>query len=140
MGATPTTVSSALLPQPLHAADLVLQPLSVGTYLFLDKIESPVLEAGAKVIKGMDLFRCVFALAHPLDQCLEVWAMGKEPFDAAVIGYCSQIPLGEIDQLAMKVLEHVQASFAPVAKLKPEGEAGLIPLAPAVSPPASAGS
>jgi hypothetical protein len=142
---TPRTVQDALLPVPLRIGDITLQPLSMGVLLFLEKIGSPLLSAQAgQTIGALELFRGVFCLAHPLSDCLALWAEGPEAFDAAVIGFSSRLPVSSLEELATKLLDHLAAGFNPAASLqppRPAGETEEIPLAPGTQPAtASVGS
>lgn len=128
---TPSVVSDALLPQPTFIGNLKLQPLTLAQYLFLVKINSPLVKPGERGIDEMDMFRAVFVLAKPLADCLTYWAQGAETYDAAVMGFAAEVPLGELDKLGDKLLKHIQDAFATAAKTRnPEAN----PESPLASP------
>jgi hypothetical protein len=142
---TPTTVQNALLPAPLVLGGLTLQPVTLGAYLFLEKINSPLLASPPpEKLTAMELFRVVYVLTQPLPDCVATWVQGAEAFDAAVIGFASQIPLTDLDALAGQLIQYLGAAFAPAAKLhpNPSSEGDGIPLSPGAQPTAtgSAGS
>jgi|ERR1700722_334389 len=127
---TPTVVTDSLLATHLVIGDLKLEPLTLGVYLFLDKIGSPLLKGGKKEVTSMDMFRAVYVLTTPLSDCLAFWAQGPETFDAAVFGLCNKIQLTDLNTLGDKLLAHIQAAFATAAKTKmPESGDQLSPLA-----------
>lgn len=142
---TPTTVQNALLPEPLVIGGLTVQPVTLGSYLFLEKIKSPLLASPPpEKISAMELFRVVYILTQPLPDCVAMWAQGGEAFDAAVIGFASQIPLTDLEAMTSQLIQHLGTALAPAAKLHPAPDTGSggVPLSAGAQPTAtgSAGS
>lgn len=133
---TPKTVSEGLLAAPLKIEGLQLQPLTLGLYLLLEKMDSPLLSGGMVTAKKLDLFRAVFVLAHPLADSLAYWNEGPNVFDAAVLGFADRVPIADLEKLGTMIVEHIAKAFAPAAKTE-QGGSEQLPLAPP-PPPAAA--
>lgn len=131
--AQPKSARETLQPTPTQVGALTLQPLGLDQYLFLDKIGSPFVDAKAlgRSVRAMDVFKALYALVHPTDACLAVWAQGAEAYDAAVIVWSQSIVRADIEALAATLIDHVGAGLAPYAKTvaKDFGEDGPSPLA-----------
>ena len=128
---TPTAVVQGAIAPPTFIGTLKLQPLTLGTFLFLVSIKSPILnkEAVGKA-DYMDLFRAVFALAKPLEECAALWAQGPVFYDANVMGFANQVGITELPELGEKLMAHVQKAFDAAAKTKQPGDGGPSPLPP----------
>jgi hypothetical protein len=132
----PAVVTDALLATPLRIGDIQLQPLTLGLYLLLEKMGSPIVRAGAQDVSPLALFQAVYVLAHPLPESLAAWAQGPDLFDAAVLGFADRIPLSELDKLGDKIIQHVKAAFATAAKTEPPDGGNSVPLAGSPTPAA----
>lgn len=64
----------------------------LGLYLFFEQIKSPLLNPGqAQNLTAIDLFRGLYAVKHPIAECLGLWSEGAAVYDAAVIGWAGTI-------------------------------------------------
>jgi len=125
---TPSIVVAALQPLPLPVGGLVLQPLTVGHVLLLDRLGIDVLAAGGTTATSSvsePLFIALFILSRPQAETCAVLAQGESTFNAAVVESC-RLTTG-IDQatLALLVRIHCQAALAPFTKLTPPPMPGL---------------
>lgn len=121
---TPSTVVDGLLAAPTAIGNVRLQPLTLGLYLLLEKINSPLVKSGEQQMTPLDIFRAVYVLGTPLQESLINWQQGPEVFDAAVLGFADSIPIGEIDKLGKLIVDHIQQAFIPAAKTKSSGGSG----------------
>ena len=137
MNETPSVVSDALLAQPTFVGQLQLQPLSLGAYLFLEKIGSPIVKGGSAKMSSLDMFRALFSLVTPLPDCLSIWSQGEEVYDAAVIGFSQQVEFNELPTLADKIVKHIEKAFSTTAKTKPKSDGDETSPLRAATPPAT---
>jgi hypothetical protein len=116
--------------------NIPLQPVTIGTYLFLEKIGSPLVKVENRKPSTVELFTIIFVLTRPLPEAMELWAQGKEIFEAAVIGFASRYDLPDAEALLLHVLEHV--TTAPAAQTTslqiPPSAAASSPPTPATAP------
>jgi hypothetical protein len=107
----PTPVLDAFFPVPVTVADLTLQPLTLATYMLLEKINSPLISGTD--IKVEDVLRGVLLLSLPLSAARKLVFDGAS-FDAAVWGLGEQVPARELKSVGEKIAAHIAASFAAI--------------------------
>ena len=115
---TPSVVIRAMLPVSLRLGAVEVKPLSLGHWLFLTAIKSPLVVESGEEPDMMDLFRAVYALAHPLDVCAARWQAGGEAYDATVIEFSKQVQAYGLDDLKGRLVRHIAAAFDTAAKLE----------------------
>ncbi|MFA5058264.1 MAG: hypothetical protein WC485_09140 [Opitutaceae bacterium] len=113
---TPPAVVEGMVPDELRVGQVVLQPVTIGHYLALEKIASPILELGKKPgpkVGLIDLARAAYILSLPAEQAMK--AAGSPAFEDGVAEFCGRVPAAVIGELGRKIVAHLNAAFAPLA-------------------------
>lgn len=120
---TPSPVLAAFFPEPIEVGKLPLRPFSLGDFILLEKLGSPLLEiedadAAEEVqISVEEYAAAVFVLSAPFDQVAALVSRGpagRPEFDAAVLAFAAQIPAIELVPIGLKVRAAIAAGFATV--------------------------
>ena len=119
---TPSIVVAALQPLPMPVGGLVLQPLTVGHCLLLDRRGVPAL-LNAPLVEAQ-LFEALFILSRPQQASVDVLARGEAAWNSAVVESCRATAAIKHDVLALLVRIHCQAALAPFSKLTPPQRPG----------------
>lgn len=112
---TPSAVLTALFPDRIDVGGLPLRPLSLGDFILLEKIDSPILELDGveePEIGPLDLAAAIYLLATPFAQVAEQLNGGRHAFDQAVLAFASRVPAGEVLAAGAKVRAAIAAGFA----------------------------
>ena len=139
---TPSTVIKAFAPDQLDIAGLVLPPIRMRRWLYLEKIESPFLRGDLQTYVENtpqdelleNLLRTLFVLMRPGREVGALLRGNKERLDEAVDEFADSIPLAALPELLIKLATHFEAEFSPRADMAREEEGGD---SPKVQPPAS---
>lgn len=123
--AAPQPVRDAFVPlEPLRVGDLDLHPLTLGTLILLEQLDSPLVDLeGTAEVSVKDLAEALYVLTRHLPASRAVLARGREAFDTAVMELANQIPAGELLAVGQKVRDHLAATFGMFIPSQPE-EAG----------------
>ncbi len=127
---TPRAVVDAIFPTTITVGDLKLRSLSLGEFILMEKIESPLLEVEQMEDGEITLEQfaaAVFILATPF---AEVEALicdrGRVDFDRAVRHFATKCPGAEVIALGRKVKTTIAEAFATVVQTS-GGEKKTIP-------------
>ena len=121
-GKTPSTVSDAFLPDPIDIAGLELKPISMRTWLYLDKIGSPFIRGQADNFDLEDLLRTLYIITQPAAEVGAAIRAGDVRFSEAVDTFAERLPLGALSQLSEKLARHLTAEFSPRSDMVREEE------------------
>jgi len=104
MESNPQPVVDAIYPDKIVIGGVEMREMSLGTWLFLQKINHPFLKIAkiqsgkAKVdISMFDVVSLLFVMSHLPSECAALHRNGK--FETAVTEFADQIPAAEIPQL-----------------------------------------
>ena len=126
MSKNPKIVVDAFLPDLLAIGETTLRPITMGTLLILEKIDSPLVNdaaiAAAKRNKGKftvklsndDVARVVFVLTHSGKESLVLLSGGRQAFDSAVYEFLDRIPVSDMPKLGGLITEHFSRAFSTV--------------------------
>ena len=119
MAKTPAKVREALLCDPIYLLGQELQPFDTATFLFLEKLDSPlVLEEEVKGkssrVKVEDMAVLAFILTRPLRESRLKFAQGRNVFDDAVSDFAATIPMHELKTVSETLGKYLEAAFATV--------------------------
>ena len=160
---TPSVVLKAFLPEAMRLGELVLQPLTIKTWMILEKIESPFLRTKPDSVIGIgDILPTLFVLTQSIAEvervldlppgwcvplglpqpALPISAQGKQNLGEAVTAFAEALPMRHLLTIGDKIASHIAAEFAPNGSLAPARDAtegGGSPLAPS-APAMAAGA
>lgn len=123
---TPTVVVDAFVPEPVQVAGMELRPISIQTWLFLEKIKSPFTKAIAKdaEIPFKEILSTMYVIVAPVEEVGAAIRRGNEAFEAAVEVFASKIPFRHLEAVATALAKHIADEFAPGAEMVRAEEAG----------------
>jgi hypothetical protein len=134
---TPSTVLKAFVPEPVMLSGRALKPLTLRTWMLLEKIKSPFLSSdGGDSISLSSLLPTLLVLLHDAEWVAQVIAQGEQAIAAECEKLAGQIPLRELPAMAQAISAHIAAEFAPSASLARPSKDGESPLS--VSAPGTA--
>lgn len=137
----PKLAREAINARPTIVGGLKLQPLTLGMYLFLEEIGSPLIAPNPQAPPtARDLFTVLFVLTHPLADCWEAWERGDRAFMGTVIAWADTIAVPDLAALTEAITTHIGGAFAPAAATRPrtDGESEVLPLGGATAQTPSA--
>jgi len=112
----PQAVVDAIYPDPILIGNIELRPLTMGTLIFLQKINHPILkvldkpdQANQIEITLGDVMNLVFAMSHLPSECNRLRCQGT--FDAAVLDFADTIEPAEIRTMGEKIQAHFRKQF-----------------------------
>lgn len=122
--ATPKAVRHAFFPEAIAIGKLPLRPLSLGDFLFLEEIGSPLIAVPegdkAPEVGLRDYLRAIFLLAETPEKVWALLAKGTPCFDHEVNLFAHRIPYEEITQVGHKLRALIDAAFATVQPMSGE--------------------
>ena len=121
-GKTPSTVIDAFLPDPIDVAGLELKPISMRTWLYLDKIGSPFVRGQSGNFDLEDLLRAFYIITQPAAEVGAAIRAGDARFSEAVDAFAERLPLTTLPQLIAKLDAHLAAEFSPRSDMVREEE------------------
>jgi hypothetical protein len=140
---TPSTVIAAFVPDRVAAAGLALPPLTIETWLFLEKIKSPFARNEPNAQPSFQqMMEAFYVIVMPPAGVDEVLGLGEESFRQAVGIFARTIPMRELPAISTAIASHIVAEFAPRAEMgRPgndgDGDSPLPESLPATGPAAS---
>ena len=132
MSKNPRVVIDAFVPDVLALKDIILRPISAGTLLILEKINSPLVDdkiiSAARKNKGKfqvelsndDIVRIIFILTRRAKECKIILNRGIEAFDNEVYDYLDRIPAADLPQLGALINRHFENAFSTIIGGSPE--------------------
>lgn len=111
---TPAVVLEAFIPDPIQVGSIELRPFTLATFMFLEKIGSPLVKPTGTDPDTADIAAAVYALTHGVGQCRAQLRQGRESFDEAVWVFAENIPASDLAALGAKIKQHLEAAFATV--------------------------
>ncbi len=113
----PAPVLDAFFPATIKVGDLALRPLTLGDFMLLEKLESPLLEEAEadsdEEPTTTDFALGVFVLALPPGHARGILTNGgREDLDRHVAAFADRIAAGEVVSLGLKVRAAIVAGFA----------------------------
>jgi len=121
-GKTPSTVIDAFLPDPIDVAGLELKPISMRTWLYLDKIGSPFIRGQAGDFDVEDLLRALYVITQPAAEVGAAIRAGDARFSEAVDVFAERLPPSALPQLGVRLAGHLAAEFSPRSEMIREEE------------------
>lgn len=109
---TPRKVLDAFAPPVMRIGTVALRPMSMGHFLALERISSPVL-ADIREASTEDAARALFLLTLPGDEAMTL-AGDRAALDARLGPFASALPVAEIVPMAWKLAQHLKAAFETV--------------------------
>jgi hypothetical protein len=116
MESNPRPVVDAIYPDKIVIGGVEMREMSLGTWLFLQKINHPFLKIAkiqsgkAKVdISMFDVVSLLFVMSHLPSECAALQRNGK--FETAVTEFADQIPAAEIPQLPEAIRVYFSKQF-----------------------------
>lgn len=131
---TPKAVIDAFMPEGRKVGDIPLNPMDMGHFLALERIESRVLD-DLPHATAEDAARAVLLLTMPGDEAMALVGE-QEAFEARLREFARRVDAAEVQVLAQRLGETLQAAFATVVPGKEASEES--PLTG--SPPSRSGS
>lgn len=135
---TPSTVLKSFLPGQAKIGDLVLPPMSIHTWMLLEDIKSPFIQATATTDVGMaDVMATLYVLTHGDEETEALITKGDGSFKTAVKAMAKSLPIRHILTVSDVIGQHIASEFASKASLAPAkaaaegGDSPLEPSAPA---------
>jgi hypothetical protein len=134
---TPSRVLDAFFPEIIVAAGLTLQPFTLGSYMLLEKVGSPLISGGD--VRAADVATAAVLLSLPAARARSL-AADRAALDAAAFDFADRLAPTDLATLGERIAQHLNAAFATVpgggtSTLQEEDVLGK----PAPSAPASAG-
>ena len=114
---TPSTVVEAFLPDPVELGGIELPPITLRTWLYLEKIESPFVRGGAAKTTLEDLLRALYVISQPPGEVGAAIRAGGERLTQAVDTFAERLSLAHLPHLAAKLAGHLSAEFSPRADM-----------------------
>ena len=109
----PAKARNALLVGPIKVANLTLHPMTLGTVLLLEEIDSPLVLDGKKLGKAFDIINLVYILSRPAKESLALISKSKDAFRAEVLKMAESILPSDLEELGAAVQKIYEESFAP---------------------------
>jgi len=117
MARNPTRVVEALTAAGVTVAGIALREFTVGTYLVLQKIESPLVmrEPGEIQLSDLQVVDLLFVLSRSPVASNALLAQGRAAFDAAVIEFAGGIRMADLPSFESAIRDLMQraSSTAP---------------------------
>lgn len=114
--ATPRKVRGALLPDPVCLLGKELEVFGTDTFLFLEKLESPLVmdgdEGKTQKLRMEDMAILAFVLTRPLKESRTLLARSRADFDEAVSAYAKTIPLNELKTISKTLADYLASAFS----------------------------
>ncbi len=131
---TPGVVMRAFIQDPIDIATLELPPITMRTWLRLEKIKSPFLRSDASEVTMEELLATFYVIAGDIAEVGRNVIAGGVKFAEAVDAFAARIPLSAMGELSKKLGEHFRREFEPQANFSdPNAEGSDGPKAPASS-------
>lgn len=116
---TPQEVLDAFAPLPIDFAGQRLRPLSLASFVVLERLDSPFaddqLSAGTLAeIKAEDMALVAYVLTRDPVDVLDLIAQGRHAVDRAVLTFVADIPAEQIRQLGEAIGRIIVRAFATV--------------------------
>jgi hypothetical protein len=134
---TPKAILDAFFPAKITAADLNIQPVSLVTFMALEKVGSPLADFGqsTKAIGAEDIATALVILTMPCATDADVEqlrAIAGDPETIASLAWqvASRIPAAELIALGPKMTQRIQEGFATALPTKAPGDSGTSPFPP----------
>ena len=116
MDSNPRQVVDAVYPEKIVIGGVDMLPMTLGTWLFLQKINHPFLKM-AKHNSGkanidislFDVVSLLFVMSHLASECAELHKNGR--FETAVNEFADKIPAAEIPRLPEAIKEYFTKQF-----------------------------
>lgn len=112
---TPKEVLDAFSALPLTAGEIILQPLSLGALMVLERIEHPLADEGLAAAAEMDAHATasiVFILTREPVESLDLLAQGRAVFDRASLAFASRIAFEDLTAIGLKLRENFLRAFS----------------------------
>jgi hypothetical protein len=108
-------VLDAFAGAPITCGDLVMAPLSLASFMLLERIESPLVEGNGSIeVTAADTAAAIYVLTRPVDETLALLGQGREAFDCAVYALAARLTATELPAIGLKLRAVIQAAFATV--------------------------
>lgn len=119
----PAVVREAFLQQEITVGSITLRPLNLATYMLLEQIESPLLEAMGQPEEFTihDMAHAVYILSHDEDVVMQSLSESRKAFDLAVFKWAKEVPPPDLQELGEAItaqLAKAMATVLPTAEKK----------------------
>jgi hypothetical protein len=132
MSKNPKKVVNAFFPPVVKIAtldgkDIALREFSIGTMLFLQRLEHPLvtgdLAAGGQIkMSQEETLALLFVLTRPLAECKALLDDGEDAFDTAVLTFAETLPVTKLGQIRAAVLGNFARAWETALATMPEGQ------------------
>ena len=122
-GTTPSAVIEAFLPDTKTVFGQMLRPVSIGTWMALEKIGHPFVTGGEeKDISPHDVACALYILTT--DTPTVFAALRDNDFERAVLTLMDRLPLGEMERSLAIMQDHFAAALANVVPMSSPHDSG----------------
>lgn len=139
-GANPSEVVEAFTSAPqLMPEGITVHSVTLGHFLFLEKIKSPLADSGkgSQDFTNLETLSAIYVLTRPAKASREVFGKGIWAFEEEVNEFADGIPFGRLPALVAAVKQAMAEAFATIIPDEKKTETG--ETTPPANLPASAG-
>lgn len=108
----PAVVREAFFPPALRVGDLVLRELSLGSFMLLEQVDSPLVDDTGAEVTAADLAAAGFILTRDLEVSRDLLVQGRPAFDRAVFSWSCEIPLAQLRELGARIGEAIRSAMS----------------------------
>jgi hypothetical protein len=131
-GKNPIEVLNALFPEPIEFAGLTVGPLTLGKFLFLERLRNPIADPEGDEPSAEREAEAMYILCHPLAEVRQRHgSLSAEEWSAALQDWLEDIPAAELVRMRMILRKRNQEGFETLMQTKGKEGIGGNPPSPA---------